>query len=114
MVKSVHWLRLLRLKWHLHPPPGGGIAHNKMVIMPAAVVMAVEKEAIASIHLGDALILVRIQVREGRVKGGCAAGETGAVVAIPVPAEGRVEDANKGLGQLLVVGGVGDEVMPEH
>lgn len=114
MVKSVHCLLRLRLRWQLHPPPGGGIAHNKMVIMTATVVTAVEKEAIASVHQGDALILVRMYVREGRVEGGCAAGETGEVVAIPAVVEGRVEEAGKGLGQLLVVGGVGDEVAPEH
>lgn len=47
------------------------------------------------------------QDRDGRVERGWATGDVGEVAVV-----GPVEEAGEGLGKLLAVGGVGDEVPP--
>lgn len=106
--------RRRRPRGQLHPPPCGGIAHYETEIIPTLVAAAVEKEAIAGVHLDDALVFVWVQVREGRVERGRGAVDAGEVVVDPIGDDGHVEEAGEGLGELLAVGGVGDEVAPWH
>jgi hypothetical protein len=75
-VKSV--FPVLRLRGQLDPLLRGGIAHDitdfiltsgRNLLLQAGA----EEEAIAGVHMGDILVLVRFQESEGRVERGCAA-----------------------------------------
>jgi hypothetical protein len=66
---------ILRFRGQLDPPLGGGIAHDitECILISGRSLLFVagaEEEAIAGVHMGDILVLVRLQEREGRVDRG--------------------------------------------
>ena len=75
-----------------------------------------EEEAITCVHLVDVPILVSWQETEGRVdRRGCTDGDIGEVEMVEAgvsPVVGVVDESGEGVGQLLAVGGIRDEVAP--
>jgi hypothetical protein len=109
---AIRFLRL-RVRGQLDPSLGDGIADN--VIEFILLVAAAEYEAIAGVQLVDVAVLG--QEREGGDDGqmwagsgdiGELASDPGEAVAVVAP----VEEAREGLGQLLAMVRVGDEVAP--
>jgi len=107
--------------WQHHPLLGRRIAHGieerpvPLAVTRTRLPTAAEEKAIAAVQGDDVAAADGQEGERGVDERNPFPGDVGEVVSrarVTLAAEALVEEANQGLGQLLAVVGVGDEVAP--